>query len=102
MKYNCEKDGDNLCALADFLKIISEPSRLRIICLLEKKSEQCVCEIQDFLQLPQNLVSHHLKTLKDFGLLKTRKDGLKIYYSLDRGELAKHKKILDKIFKEEK
>lgn len=86
--------------LADFLKIISEENRLKIICFLQKNHEQCVCEIQEFLDLPQNLISHHLKVLKDFELLISRKEGLKVYYSVNIEELNKHKEILNKILNE--
>lgn len=47
-----------------FLKTVSEENRLKILCFL-KSGEKCVCEIEEFLHLPQNLVSHHLKKLKD-------------------------------------
>lgn len=83
--------------LADFLRIISEENRLKIICFLMKNGERCVCEIQEFLDLPQNLVSHHLKVLRDFPLLSSRKEGLKVYYSIDKKNLSEFMKILDEI-----
>jgi len=82
--------------LADFLQIISDENRLRIICFLQP-GEKCVCEIWQFLDLPQNLISHHLKVLRDFNLLSSRKDGLKVFYSINEPELARHKAVLDKI-----
>lgn len=79
----------------EFLKIISEANRLKILCLL-KGGERCVCEIWRFLDLPQNLTSHHLKVLKDFGLLSSRKDGLNIYYALDQRTLDDYAKLFDR------
>lgn len=93
----CNKDDQNIPLLADFLRIISEENRLKIICFLQKNGERCVCEIQDFLTLPQNLISHHLKVLKDFSLLNYRKDGLKVYYSINYGQFNKYKETLNKI-----
>lgn len=62
----------------DFLKVISEENRLKILCIL-RKQEKCVCEIWQFLDLPQNLISHHLKVLKDSGLIDSRKEGTKVF-----------------------
>jgi ArsR family transcriptional regulator, arsenate/arsenite/antimonite-responsive transcriptional repressor len=90
------KDNLDLVFLSDFLRIISEENRLKIICFLQKNDERCVCEIQEFLALPQNLISHHLKVLRDFSLLNHRKDGLKVYYSINHEELTKYKEILNK------
>jgi len=100
MIQNCQnKNNPDISLLADFLRVISEENRLRIICVLIKKDEPCVCEIWKFLDLPQNLVSHHLKILKDFGILKSRKAGLKVCYSINQKELDKYKEILHKILK---
>ena len=93
----CDKNNNQLPLLIDFLKVISEDNRLRIICFLQKNNEQCVCKIWEFLGLSQNLVSHHLKVLKDFGLLNSKKKGLNVYYSVNEEELEKYKEILNKI-----
>ncbi len=63
-----------------YLIAISELNRLEILQFL-KKGEKCACEIHPKLKLPQNLSSHHLKVLKDLGLLKSRREGTKIIYS---------------------
>ena len=73
----------------DFLKIITEPNRLKILCLL-KKQNLCACDIWQSLGITQNLASHHLKTLKEFELLTTKKDGKNIIYSTNKRELKKH------------
>lgn len=79
--------------LSSLLKIISENSRLQILCILQK-DEHCVCELMDETKLSQSLISHHLKDLKDISLVSDRKDGKWVYYSLtDEG-----KRITDLLF----
>jgi len=75
---------------------IAEENRIAILLLL-KKGEKCVCEIWKELDLPQNLVSHHLKVLKDNNFITSRKDGLKIFYSLEQENLEKLYRSLKKI-----
>jgi len=65
-----------------FLKAVSDENRLKIICFL-KGGTKCVCEIVDFLDLPQNLVSHHLKVLRNQKILTAKKEGLKVFYSIN-------------------
>jgi len=79
----------------EFLKIISEENRLKILRFLEK-GEKCVCEIWQYLKLPQNLVSHHLKVLKDFNLISSRKEGVKIFYRINKKVVKKYLKLLNK------
>jgi len=97
MKPNCckNKSEKNIKQATEFLKIISEENRLKILCIL-RDGEKCVCEIWQFLNLPQNLISHHLKVLKDFGLISSRKESLKVFYKLNRKTLTKHTKLLNK------
>jgi DNA-binding transcriptional ArsR family regulator len=78
----------------EFLKIIAEENRLKILCML-LNGELCVCDIWQYLNIPQNLTSHHLKVLKDFGLLNARKEGLNVYYSINHANLSHAKKMLD-------
>ena len=80
-----------------FLKVIDEPNRLKILCLLRHR-EQCVCDIWKKLALPQNLTSHHLKTLKDFGLIEARQEGRNIHYALNKIALKAHAAILHSFF----
>ncbi len=83
-----------LALTVEFLKLIAEENRLKIVCLLAQ-SELCVCEIWSALNIPQNLTSHHLKALKEYGLILSRKDGLNVYYSLDTKALKVSKELLD-------
>lgn len=98
MKPKCcknKKSAEELSKTVEFLKIISEENRLKIICML-KDGEKCVCEIWQHLRLPQNLASHHLKVLKDFDLLNSRKDGLNIFYSINQKVLSDYSKLLNR------
>ena len=72
-----------------FLKAIADENRLKIICFL-KEGEKCVCEIVAFLELPQNLVSHHLKVLRERGILKSKKNGVQVLYSINEKNIKKN------------
>lgn len=67
--------------LSALLKLISENSRLQILCIL-KNGEHCVCQLMEHTKLSQSLISHHLKDLKDADLVVDRKDSKWAYYSL--------------------
>lgn len=93
----CQSDSelkDDFQKVVEFLKIINEPNRLKILCFL-RHGEQCVCDIWKNLDLPQNLTSHHLKTLKDFGLIESRQDGRKIIYSSNKEVVQKYASLLN-------
>lgn len=70
-----------LKATTKVFKALSDPTRLRILKMLEARP-LCVCEIQHVLTASQPNVSHHLKTLADAGLVESKKDGLWIDYRL--------------------
>ncbi len=97
---NCckNKSEKNINQATEFLKIISEENRLKILCIL-RDGEKCVCEIWQFLNLSQNLASHHLKVLKDFDLISSKKEGLKVFYTLNQETLARHAELLNKFLK---
>jgi ArsR family transcriptional regulator len=95
LKQCCQLKGkkEKLTQTKEFLRVISDENRLNILCAL-KKEEQCVGSIWQYLDLPQNLVSHHLKVLKEFGLLNSRKDGKNVVYSLNAECLESYKSLL--------
>lgn len=70
------------------LQTISEPTRVRIVALLGH-GEHCVCDVGDKLALSPALVSHHLRALRDSGLLRERRSGRWVYYSLDLAALER-------------
>lgn len=70
--------------LVQVMKALSDPSRVKIVKLLQRKS-LCVCEIQAALGHSQPNVSKHLKILQDAGLVESSKDGLWVNYRLTDG-----------------
>ncbi len=70
------------------LQAIAEPTRARIVALLSH-GEHCVCDVGDTLALSPALVSHHLRALRDSGLLRERRSGRWVYYSLDLDALER-------------
>jgi DNA-binding transcriptional ArsR family regulator len=68
--------------LADTFKALSDPSRVRIVSLLAE-AELCVCDIAAALDMSQSAVSHQLRTLRDLQLVRWRREGRQIFYTLD-------------------
>ncbi len=68
--------------LSETFKALSDPARLKIIYALAS-AELCVCEITALLNLTQSAVSHQLRILRNMRLVKYRKQGRSIFYSLD-------------------
>lgn len=66
---------------SEFFKAISDPARVRIIYAL-KDGELCVCQLMELMDMPQTVVSHHLKVLKYAGIINDQRSGKWIYYSL--------------------
>ncbi len=65
-----------------FFKVLGDPTRMRIIWALDQ-GELCVCDIANILGMTKSAVSHQLGTLRNARLVKCRKDGKSVYYSLD-------------------
>ena len=82
------------------LKLMSEPNRLKIFSLLTV-GERCVCEIEESMQLPQNLISHHLGVLRDAGYIRARRDGRWVYYSVNKDKLSEIYPVLCRLFNPE-
>lgn len=87
--YSCCKkstrESKHVSSLSELLKIVSEESRLKLLCIL-RQGEHCVCELKEHVDLSQSLISHHLKDLKEAGIAMDEKRGLRVYYSLtDKG-----------------
>ena len=105
MKQNCCDKiimGKNMQYVADLLKVVADENRLKILCCLLKNNEQCVCDIWKDLNITQNLASHHLKILKNVGLLSSHKEGLKVIYSINKVEMEKFQTLLNNVLKNEK
>ena len=69
--------------LIKIFKALSDETRIRLLKLLQQR-ELCVCELMQALNMTQSRVSRNLGILKDAGLVKDRRDGLWVHYSLDQ------------------
>lgn len=65
------------------LKALGHPVRLGIAVRLAREGGTCACDFAQIFSISQPAVSQHLKVLLEAGLVRTRRDGTKIYYSLD-------------------
>ena len=83
---------DTAITLAEFFKVFGDSTRIKIINAL-LISEMCVCDISALLKMNQSAISHQLRMLKQTRLIKSRRDGKVVYYSLDDGHI---KEIFDK------
>lgn len=79
---------DEAAALADALKALADPARLRLVSIISSCGEACVCDLQESLGLSQPTISHHLKVLTEAGVLTREQRGRWAYYRLDSATLA--------------
>lgn len=68
--------------VAEIFRSLGDPNRIRIVFALSR-SELCVCELSEVVELSQSAVSHQLRVLRALNLVKARKDGKKVFYALD-------------------
>ena len=68
----------------DFFKALSDPTRLKIVQLLNQKQALCVCDIISELDQPQPTISRHLNQLKQIGILESERKGTWIWYSISQ------------------
>lgn len=73
---------ETLYDLADLFKVFGDSTRIRILWALEE-AEMCVCDIAYLLNMTQSAISHQLRVLKQAKLVRNRKEGKVVYYSLD-------------------
>ena len=83
---------ETLYDLAELFKVFGDTTRIRILWALDE-SEMCVCDIANLLGMTQSAISHQLRILKQADLVKNRRDGKVVYYSLDDEHV---KQILNK------
>lgn len=74
--------GEMLQDLTQLFKVFGDSTRIRILWALDK-SEMCVCDIAYLLNMTQSAISHQLIVLKQARLIKNRKEGKIVYYSID-------------------
>lgn len=76
-----EPNREQIQDLSNMFKIFADDTRLRIICSI-LNTELCVCDLCELLELNQSTVSHQLQILRNAKLVKYRREGKQIYYSL--------------------
>lgn len=75
-----------LCDLAELFKVFGDTTRIKILFALFE-SEMCVCDIAELLHMTQSAISHQLRVLKSARLVKYRKEGKQVIYSLADGHV---------------
>jgi len=87
---------DDAVSQARLLKALADPTRLRILSLLSRhEGEVCVFEIVESFTLEQPTISHHLRILRDAGLVDCRKKGLWAYYYVRREALTRASEVIE-------
>lgn len=87
---------DDAISQARLLKALADPTRLRILSLLSRhEGEVCVFEIVESFTLEQPTISHHLRILRDAGLVDCRKKGLWAYYYVRREALGRARDVIE-------
>ena len=79
-------EGETLQNLAEFYRVFGDSTRIRILYALSQ-SELCVCDIASLLGMGQSAISHQLRILKQMRLVKFRREGKSVLYSLADGHI---------------
>ena len=90
----------DLSILAEYLKVLAEPKRLLIFHQI-MEGVQCNCELGEALGMPPNLISHHIRVLRESGLVDAERDPFDarwVYYSINRAALAALNRALGAFF----
>ena len=74
-------DEEVLYDLAELFKVFGDSTRVKILCVLFE-AEMCVCDIAELLSMSQSAISHQLRVIKQSKLVKNRREGKTIFYSL--------------------
>ncbi len=89
---------DEAVTQSRLLKALADPTRLRILSLLSRhEGEVCVFEIVESFTLEQPTISHHLRILRDAGLVDCRKKGLWAYYYVRREALNRAREVINEL-----
>ena len=80
---------------AQIFKALGDETRLRIMALLMRGQELCVCDIMAALNLPQSTISRHLSYLRNTGLVDDRRQGIWMYYRINNARIEHAATIFD-------
>lgn len=75
-------DNEFITEISTFFRILGDNTRVKILFALDH-NEMCVCDIANVLNMTKSSISHQLSYLKDLNIVKSRKSGKEVYYSLD-------------------
>lgn len=81
-------DNNVFYRLADFFDLIGDTTRCKILFAIDQH-EMCVCDLANVLSMSKSSVSHQLGTLRRSGIVKCRKEGKEVYYTLDDEHVCK-------------
>lgn len=76
-------DPDDAARLADLFRLLGDPTRTRALYALLDAGELCVSDLAELIAIPESTMSHALRLLRTAGIVKNRRDGRTVYYSLD-------------------
>lgn len=74
--------SEDVDRITELFRLIGEPTRVRLLYALVEAGEMCVCDLAAVVEVPETSVSHALRLLRMAGIVRTRRDGRMIYYSL--------------------
>ena len=81
-------EDDLFNKLAEFFKILGDTTRAKILFALDQ-NEMCVCDIANVLGMSKSSISHQLGTLRRMNIVKCRKQGKEVYYTIDDDHVQK-------------
>lgn len=73
---------DDITGMTEIFKALADPTRVKVAYMLERGGELCVCDVAEVLGSSTATASHHLRTLKNKHIAKSRKEGKNVFYSL--------------------
>ena len=93
-------DDDTLCDVAEMFKVFGDITRTKILSALFE-AELCVCDISEIVKMSTSAVSHQLRILRQTKIVKSRRCGKEVYYSLDDEHISKiYRMALDHLHEE--
>ena len=96
-KLNVNEMRKNVENSSAFLKLLSNPTRLLILCNLIE-SERCVGDLEKDLNISQSALSQHLSKMRDKGIVKSEKQGQHVFYSISDSNVVDIINVLYKLF----
>lgn len=83
-----QQKGDSFEALSNILSLTGNPVRLKILYLLNRENQLCVCDLSDILEMNVSAISQHLRKLRDRDMIWSQKQAQTIFYSITKDKLS--------------